>query len=70
GGTYVAENFDIDTVAVFASDNAFGQSVASNYTQVLENQGVDVLEPRFVEVGFSEFDGLFEQAVSDGATGV
>ena len=70
GGTYVAENFDIDTVAVFASDNAFGQSVAENYTQVLENNGVDVLEPRFVEVGYSEFDGLFEQAVSDGATGV
>ena len=70
GGTYVAENFDIDTVAVFASDNAFGQSVASNYTAVLEGQGVDVLEPRFVEVGYSEFDGLFEQAMSDGATGV
>ncbi|WP_193308652.1 ABC transporter substrate-binding protein [Halorubrum halophilum] len=70
GGTYVAENFDIDTVAVFASDNAFGQSVASNYTAVLEGQGVEVLEPRFVEVGYSEFDGLFEQAMSDGATGV
>jgi branched-chain amino acid transport system substrate-binding protein len=70
GGTYVAQNFDIDTVAVFASDNAFGQSVASNYTEVLESQGVEVLEPRFVEVGYSEFDGLFEQAVSDGATGV
>ncbi|MGQ3330588.1 ABC transporter substrate-binding protein [Halorubrum sp. FL23] len=70
GGTYVAENFDIDTVAVFASDNAFGQSVAENYTAVLESQGVGVLEPRFVEVGYSEFDGLFEEAVSDGASGV
>lgn len=70
GGTYVAENFDIDTVAVFASNNAFGQSVAENYAQVLQDNGVDVLEPRFVEVGYSEFDGLFQQAVSDGATGV
>jgi len=70
GGTYVAENFDIDTVAVFASDNAFGQSVAENYTAVLESQGVEVLEPRFVEVGYSEFDGLFEEAVSNGASGV
>ncbi|WP_435093594.1 ABC transporter substrate-binding protein [Halorubrum sp. N11] len=70
GGTYVAENFDIDTVAIFASDNAFGQSVASNYAQVLEGQGVEVLEPRFVEVGYSEFDGLFDEAVSNGASGV
>ena len=70
GGTHVAREFDIDTVAVFASDNAFGQGVATNYTEVLEAEGVEVLEPRFVEVGYSEFDGLFEQAESDGATGV
>ncbi len=70
GGSHVAREFDIDTVAIFASDNAFGQGVANNYTEVLEAEGVEVLEPRFVEVGYSEFDGLFEQALSDGATGV
>lgn len=70
GGTHVAREFDIDTVAIFASDNAFGRGVADNYTQVLESEGVEVLEPRFVEVGYSEFDGLFEAAENDGAGGV
>ena len=70
GGTHVAREFDIDTVAIFASDNAFGRSVADNYRAVLEAEDIEVLEPRFVEVGYSEFDGLFEQALSDGATGV
>ena len=70
GGAHVAREFDIDTVAIFASDNAFGRGVATNYTDVLEAEGVEVLEPRFVEVGYSEFDGLFEAAEDDGAGGV
>lgn len=70
GGTHVAREFDIDTVAIFAADNAFGRGVANNYQEVLEGEGVEVLEPRFVEQGYSEFDGLFESAIDDGAGGV
>ena len=70
GGTYVAQQGDVSTVAIFAAEGAFGESVANNYRPVLEGEGIEVLEPRFVEQGYGEFDGLFEEALSDGADGV
>ncbi|AGB16655.1 ABC-type branched-chain amino acid transport system, periplasmic component [Halovivax ruber XH-70] len=70
GGRYVAEQGDVSTVAIFAAEGAFGEGVASNYTEVLEGEGIDVLEPRFVESGYSEFGGLFDEAVEQGADGV
>ncbi|APW99113.1 branched-chain amino acid ABC transporter substrate-binding protein [Halobiforma lacisalsi AJ5] len=70
GGRYVAEQGDVSTVAIFAAEGAFGEGVANNYQEVLENQGVEVLEPRFVEAGYSEFEGMFDEAVEQGADGV
>lgn len=71
GGQALAEtDDDIDTLAVFGADYSFGYSGARNYRQVFEDAGVNVLEPRFVPVGYSEFDGLFDEAVEDGADAV
>jgi len=70
GGRYVAEQGDISTVAIFAAEGAFGEGVANNYQDVLENEGVEVLEPRFVEPGYSEFEGMFDDAIEQGADGV
>lgn len=70
GGRYVAQQGDISTVAIFAAEGAFGEGVASNYKEVLENEGIEVLDPRFVEPGYSEFEGLFDEAINQGADGV
>lgn len=70
GGTYAAENTDISTVAIFAADYSFGHGVANNYQEVLESAGIDVLEPRFVERGYSQFQGLFDEAMDQGADAV
>ncbi len=70
GGRYVAQQGDISTVAIFAAEGAFGEGVANAYQEVLENEGVEVLEPRFVEAGYSEFEGMFDEAINQGADGV
>ncbi|WP_255194312.1 ABC transporter substrate-binding protein [Natronobeatus ordinarius] len=70
GGTYAAEHTDISSVAIFAADYSFGHGVAANYQEVLEAEGIEVLEPRFVEQGYSEFEGLFDEALDQGADGV
>ncbi len=70
GAVFAAEEAGVDTVAIFAADYEFGHSVAASYQAVLEDAGIDVLEPRFVEQGYAEFDGLFEAALDDGAEGV
>ncbi|SDR44821.1 ABC transporter substrate-binding protein [Natronobacterium texcoconense] len=70
GGRYVAEQGDISTVAIFAAEGAFGEGVANNYQEVLEEHDVEVLEPRFVEQGYSEFEGMFDEAIEQGADGV
>ena len=70
GGQYVAQEEDVSTVAIFAAEGAFGEGVANNWQEVLENEGIEVLEPRFVEAGYSEFEGMFDEAVDQGADGV
>ena len=70
GGNFVAEQGDVSNVAIFAAEGAFGEGVANGYQEVLEAQGVTVQEPRFVEQGFSEFGGLFDEAIDNGADGV
>nr|WP_254863582.1 ABC transporter substrate-binding protein [Halovivax gelatinilyticus] len=70
GGRYVAQQGDVSTVAIFAAEGAFGEGVANGYQEVLEAEGIEVLEPRFVEQGYSEFGGLFDEALEQGADGV
>jgi len=71
GGEALAVTDDeIDTIAIFGADYSFGYSGARNYRLVFEDAGVDVLEERFVPVGYSEFDGLFDEAVDQGADAV
>lgn len=70
GGRFVAEETDVSTVAIMHIDDAFGRSVATNWQAVLENEGLDVLDPRGVDSDFTEFEGLYDEAVADGADGV
>lgn len=70
GGRHVAQQGDVSTVAIFAAEGAFGEGVANNYREVLEAEGIEVLEPRFVEPGYSEFGGMFDDVIDQGADGV
>ncbi|WP_394348678.1 ABC transporter substrate-binding protein [Halovivax sp.] len=70
GGRFVAEETDATTIAIMHIDDAFGRSVANNWQAVLEAEGLDVLDPRGVDSDFTEFEGLFDEAVADGADGV
>jgi branched-chain amino acid transport system substrate-binding protein len=70
GGRYVAQNTDVENVYIMAADYSFGQAVAANYTSVLEANGVNVVGTDFVPQGYSEFEGLFQNAVDAGADAV
>ncbi|OIB57804.1 ABC transporter substrate-binding protein [Natrialba sp. SSL1] len=71
GARYVAEEMDISTVQLFGSDNAFGRGGVENYTAVLEqSDDIEILEPRFTEVGYSEFEGMMDEAVDEEADAV
>lgn len=67
GGVYIAEQTDVEQIALFGADDDFGQSVVRNYRAVLENRGVDVVNERAVPSDFGEWDGLLDEAVNDGA---
>jgi len=70
GGKYVAQNTDIERVYLMGADYSFGRSVVGNYREVLEEEGIEIVGERFVPQGYSEFEGLFENAVEAGAQGV
>nr|WP_237560327.1 ABC transporter substrate-binding protein [Halolamina sediminis] len=70
GGKYVATETDISSVYLFGADYSFGRAVVNNYEQVLANNGVEILDKRFVPQGYSEWDGLLQNAEDAGADGV
>jgi branched-chain amino acid transport system substrate-binding protein len=72
GGRYVATETDVARVYLFGADYSFGRAVVNNYRSVLENEGVEIVGERFVEQGYSEWDGLLdnaEEAEADGIVG-
>jgi branched-chain amino acid transport system substrate-binding protein len=70
GGRYVAEESDVSSVYLFGADYSFGRAVVNNYRRVLEDAGVEIVGERFVERGYSEWQGLLQQAEEAGAEGV
>ena len=70
GGKYVANETDVSSVYLFGADYSFGRAVVNNYREVLESEGVDVIDTRFVEQGYAEWDGLLDNAESAGAEGI
>lgn len=60
GGVYIAEQTDVERMALFGVDNPFGQSVVDNYRTVFENRGVEIVEDRAVPEGFDEWGGILE----------
>ncbi len=70
GGQYVAENSDVSRVYLFGADYSFGRAVVNNYRSVLEANGVEIVGQRFVPQGYSEWEGLLDNAESAGAEGI
>ncbi|GAB3419431.1 substrate-binding domain-containing protein [Haloparvum alkalitolerans] len=70
GGRYVARETEVESVYIMAADYSFGRSVAANYRDVLESEGVEIAGEQFVPQGYSEFEGLYENAVDAGADAV
>jgi branched-chain amino acid transport system substrate-binding protein len=70
GGVYIAEETDVDQIALFGADYSFGRAVVNGYKQVLQNRGVEIVLERFVDRGYSEWPGLLEEAESAGAQGM
>jgi branched-chain amino acid transport system substrate-binding protein len=70
GGAYVADNTDVSRVYLFGADYSFGRAVVNNYRSVLEARGVEIVGERFVESGYSEWQGLLENAEEAGAEGI
>ncbi|WP_265112217.1 ABC transporter substrate-binding protein [Halosolutus halophilus] len=71
GATYVAEQMDVENVAMFGSDNSFGKGGVENYAAVFEEYDhIELQEPRYTEAGYAEFGGLLDEAVANGADAV
>ena len=70
GGKYVARQTDVERVYLFGADYSFGQAVVNNYRTVLENEGVEIVGERFVPRGFSEWEGLLQNAEDANADGI
>jgi len=70
GGKYVAEETDVSSVYLFGADYSFGRAVVDNYREVLEQEGVEILDTKFVPQGYSEWEGLLDNAQEAGAEGI
>ena len=70
GGKYVAQNSDVSKVYLFGADYSFGRAVVNNYKSVLESEGVEIVGEKFVPRGYSEWEGLLDNAESAGAGGI
>ncbi|MDZ7701366.1 MAG: ABC transporter substrate-binding protein [Halobacteriales archaeon] len=69
GGVYVAQETDVSKVYLMGADYSFGHAVVSNYRSVLENEGIEIVGEKFVPQGYSEFEGLLDNAQDLGAEG-
>jgi branched-chain amino acid transport system substrate-binding protein len=67
GGTYVAEQTDVERVFLMGADYSFGRAVVNNYEAVLQERGVEIVGKRFVPQGYDDFGGIFDTAVDANA---
>jgi branched-chain amino acid transport system substrate-binding protein len=70
GGQYVARNSDISKVYLFGADYSFGKAVVDNYRTVLEANDIEIVGEKFVPQGYSEWQGLLDNAEQAGAEGI
>jgi branched-chain amino acid transport system substrate-binding protein len=72
GGVYIAENTDVDQMALFGADTAFGSSVVDNYKSVLQSRGVEIVDERSVpeDLDQPEWVGLLDEVENAGAQGI
>jgi branched-chain amino acid transport system substrate-binding protein len=70
GGKYVAQETDVSKVYLFGADYSFGKAVVNNYETVLKQEGVEIVGKKFVPRGYSEWEGLLDNAQQAGAEGI
>ncbi len=70
GGVYIAEETDIEQIALYGNPGAFGQAVRRGYRKVLEARGVEVVENRSTPEGFAEWGQLLQEAEDRGAEAI
>jgi branched-chain amino acid transport system substrate-binding protein len=70
GGKYVAQESDVSSVYLFGADYSFGRAVVNNYESVLKDEGVEIVDRKFVPRGYSDWKGLLDNAESAGAEGI
>ncbi|QDX39367.1 ABC transporter substrate-binding protein [Salarchaeum sp. JOR-1] len=70
GGRYVAEQSDVSSVYLFGADYSFGHAVVENYRSVLEDHGIEIVGEKYVPQGYSQWDGLLQNAQDAGAEGI
>ena len=70
GGVYVARETDVSKVYLMGADYSFGHAVVANYRSVLEAEGIEIVGEKFVPQGYSEFEGLLDNAQDLGADGI
>ena len=69
GGRYVAQETDVNSVYLIGADYSFGHAVVDNYRAILEAEGVEIVGEKFVPRGYSEFEGILDEAQGAGAEG-
>jgi branched-chain amino acid transport system substrate-binding protein len=71
GGEYVANETDIESVYIYYADYSFGRDVDTNYTRVLEENGVTVDGHQPLPRGYSEdWEGQLDKAMDAGSDGI
>ena len=71
GGQYIANETDVESIALFGADDEFGRAVVGNYGDVLRANGIDIPMERYVPSGHAEWEGLLSEAAqqADGMVG-
>jgi branched-chain amino acid transport system substrate-binding protein len=71
GGAYVANETDIESVWIYYADYSFGQDVDTNYTRVLEANGVSIDGHTALPQGYSEdWGGQLDKARDAGSDAI
>lgn len=57
----------VEDVYLFGADYSYGRTIAYHARTVLENNGINIIGERFVPQGHAEWEGLLDDAESEGA---
>lgn len=70
GGVYIAQETDIDRVALFGADYTFGRDVVRNYEDVFSSRDVEIVVNEIVPRGFADWKPKIDLAEERGAEAI